>query len=197
MRRFLGHRFFGYGVHDYGIPCQPFGFKSGLYDSDTGLVHFGARWYDPVTGRWISKDPILLAGGLNLYAFCGNDPGNYVDPLGLCEEQPNYPGYWDRYIEHLDHYAIKLDPVWGAGLIAGGVMPKSWASATGGRGPLLGSKDQLTSVLRGFGVAGAGSTLVSGGVAVISTVGVGIGTYNSGVMISGLVYALFPGANGL
>ena len=31
------------------------------------------RWYDPETGRWLSKDPIGLSGGLNLYAFCGND----------------------------------------------------------------------------------------------------------------------------
>jgi hypothetical protein len=39
--------------------------------------------YDPATGRWLSKDPIGISGGLNLYAFCGNDPVNYVDPSGL------------------------------------------------------------------------------------------------------------------
>ncbi len=65
---------------------QPFGFQSGLHDPDTGLVQFRARWYDPSTGRWLSKDPILLEGGLNLYAFCGNDPVNFTDPWGLCEE---------------------------------------------------------------------------------------------------------------
>ena len=59
------------------------GFQSGLYDPDTALVQFGARWYDPATGRWLSKDPILLKGGLNLYVFCGNDPVNAVDPWGL------------------------------------------------------------------------------------------------------------------
>ena len=65
---------------------QPFGFQSGLYDADTSLVQFGARWYDAASGRWLSKDPILLEGGLNLYVFCGNDPVNYCDPSGLCEE---------------------------------------------------------------------------------------------------------------
>jgi hypothetical protein len=41
------------------------------------------RWYDPVTGRFISKDPIGISGGLNEYVFCGNNPVNFVDPFGL------------------------------------------------------------------------------------------------------------------
>ena len=64
---------------------QPFGFQGGLYDPDTGLVEFGCRWYDAETGRWISKDPIGLEGGWNVYAFCDNDPVNRTDPTGLCE----------------------------------------------------------------------------------------------------------------
>ena len=63
---------------------QPFGFAGGLYDQDTGFVHFGARDYDPLTGRWISKDPVLFAGGdANLYGYVLNDPINGYDPLGL------------------------------------------------------------------------------------------------------------------
>ncbi len=69
---------------------QPFGFAGGLYDADTGLVHFGARDYDPVVGRWITKDPILFRGGqLNLYAYVGNDPVNNIDPSGLCVTAAN------------------------------------------------------------------------------------------------------------
>ena len=46
------------------------------------LYNFRARWYDSGIGRWLSKDPIGLEGGLNLYVFCGNDPVNFVDPNG-------------------------------------------------------------------------------------------------------------------
>ena len=48
----------------------------------TGLANFRMRWYDAVTGRWLSKDPIGLSGGLNLYAFCEGDPINQLDCMG-------------------------------------------------------------------------------------------------------------------
>jgi RHS repeat-associated protein len=41
------------------------------------------RYYDPETGRYISADPIGLAGGMNLYAYVGSDPVNWIDPWGL------------------------------------------------------------------------------------------------------------------
>jgi RHS repeat-associated protein len=61
---------------------QPFGFAGGLYEPDTGLVRFGARDYDPETGRWTTKDPVRFEGGLNLYEYGASDPVNRVDPAG-------------------------------------------------------------------------------------------------------------------
>jgi len=57
------------------------------YDQETGLYHMGARYYDPVLGRWLSEDPAGIAGGTNLYTYAGNDPVNGRDPSGLytCE----------------------------------------------------------------------------------------------------------------
>ena len=50
----------------------------------TGLYYVRARWYDPHLGRFVSEDPIGLAGGLNVYAYVGNSPLNGTDPSGLC-----------------------------------------------------------------------------------------------------------------
>jgi RHS repeat-associated protein len=60
------------------------------------MANYGFRYYDPVTGRWPSRDPIEESGGLNLYALVGNDPINSWDYLGWAREQPfdwhhNYP----------------------------------------------------------------------------------------------------------
>ncbi len=61
----------------------PHGFAGGLFDSDTGLVRFGARDYDPRIGRWTSKDPSLFGGQqTNLYVYTHNDPMSYIDPEG-------------------------------------------------------------------------------------------------------------------
>jgi RHS repeat-associated protein len=63
---------------------QPFGFAGGLYEQSTGLTRFGARDYDPITGRWTSKDPIGFAGrDPNLFGYVLQDPVNLVDIDGL------------------------------------------------------------------------------------------------------------------
>ena len=57
-------------------------FQGREWSAATGLINFRMRWYDAETGRWLSKDPIGLSGGLNLYAFCCNNPMNRIDPFG-------------------------------------------------------------------------------------------------------------------
>ena len=75
---------FGSITSDTNPGFQPFGFAGGLYDQDTKLVRFGARDYNPSTGRWTAKDPIRFAGGdTNLYGYVLDDPVNRIDPKGL------------------------------------------------------------------------------------------------------------------
>jgi uncharacterized protein RhaS with RHS repeats len=49
----------------------------------TGFLYYGYRFYDPLTGRWPSRDPIGERGGLNLYGFIGNNGVGKWDYLGL------------------------------------------------------------------------------------------------------------------
>ena len=62
-------------------------FQGREFSAATGLTNFRMRWYDSVTGRWLSKDPIGLNGGLNLYAFCDGNPMSGIDSYGLCSSE--------------------------------------------------------------------------------------------------------------
>ncbi|MCZ7651704.1 MAG: RHS repeat-associated core domain-containing protein [Thermoanaerobaculia bacterium] len=77
---------------DTNLGWQPFGFAGGLYDADTGLVRFGWRDYDPVAGRWTSKDPIGFHGlQANLFTYLSSGPLNASDSNGLQGARPGRP----------------------------------------------------------------------------------------------------------
>lgn len=56
------------------------------FDNFTNLYYYRARWYDGNLGRFISEDPIGLAGGVNLYGSVGNNPLGATDSMGLSPE---------------------------------------------------------------------------------------------------------------
>jgi RHS repeat-associated protein len=61
---------------------NPFRFQGQYFDEETGLHYNRYRYYDPHSGRFVSKDPIGLAGGTNSHAYAPNAL-QWVDPLGL------------------------------------------------------------------------------------------------------------------
>jgi RHS repeat-associated protein len=67
-------------------------FTSREYDVESGLYFYRARYYDPEVGRFISRDPLGIREGLNQYAYVGNNPANWRDPMGTQKKR----GRWDR-----------------------------------------------------------------------------------------------------
>ena len=71
----------------YVTDDNPFRYNGQYHDDETGLIYLRNRYYDPEVGRFITEDPVK--SGANWYAYCYNDPVNFVDPWGNIRE----PGY--------------------------------------------------------------------------------------------------------
>ena len=69
---------------------------TGRENDGTGLYYYRARYYSPATHRFISEDPIGLAGGINGYGYVGGNPVSRIDPLGLSwlDNQGRNPSWW-------------------------------------------------------------------------------------------------------
>ena len=62
---------------------NPWRFQTKYLDEETGLYYFGKRYYDPITGQWLSREILGESESPNLYTLTGNDPINHVDVKGL------------------------------------------------------------------------------------------------------------------
>jgi RHS repeat-associated protein len=80
---------FGNLTDSTGSISNSFGYTAREFDAETGLYFYRARYYDPSLGRFLSEDPIDFGGGVNFYAYVGNNPVNYIDPFGLCQLTPS------------------------------------------------------------------------------------------------------------
>jgi RHS repeat-associated protein len=81
------------GNWEYAHDC-PIRFQGQWFDHESGLHYNRYRYYDPTNARYISPDPIGLAGGTNLYAYVQN-PVSWIDPFGLsdskCKDDDDLP----------------------------------------------------------------------------------------------------------
>jgi len=75
------------------ISCSRSVYRAEQYDSDLGLYYLRARYYNPLTGRFLSRDPedgkIKIPATMHKYLYVGGDPVNKIDPKGrmLVEEE--------------------------------------------------------------------------------------------------------------
>ena len=75
------------GCEELDVLYNPFKFKGYFYDGETGFYYLKARYYAPIIGKFISMDSIdymhiKSLNGVNLYAYCNNNPIMYADPSG-------------------------------------------------------------------------------------------------------------------
>jgi RHS repeat-associated protein len=105
----------GLGFAEAGTPTSAGG----------GYVYLRNRWYDPQTGRFLSQDPIGLAGGVNLYAYAGNNPASFSDPFGLCP-----PEWMCMAMRAAANFAINHPKAaeWVDGFVSTLFDPKTWAN---------------------------------------------------------------------
>jgi RHS repeat-associated protein len=96
---------YGRAINAYGsYGSYPLGFSGQYTDWETGLIYYGRRYYNPKHGRFINRDPIEEAGGLNLYGFVGNNPLNARDVLGLGEELGGAPSWVQSTLKQMFDY---------------------------------------------------------------------------------------------
>jgi RHS repeat-associated protein len=62
---------------------QHWAFTARFLDEETGLMYYRARMYDPGTGRFLQRDPLVAAGVMPAYEYCSSCPIDRADPLGL------------------------------------------------------------------------------------------------------------------
>ena len=118
-------------------------FQGREWSAVTGLINFRMRWYDAVTGRWLSKDPIGLSGGLNLYVFCGVDPANGVDAFGA---KSNIPIPGTHYVGRVETLPIQNIPnVWHVDVEYPRTGAKVWSGVFNGDGEYIGGREGYSS----------------------------------------------------
>ena len=74
---------------------NPFRYRGYYYDSETGLYYLNSRYYDPVIGRFVNADGLVVAGdgmlSSNMYLYCQNNPICCVDPTGALGSFFDFP----------------------------------------------------------------------------------------------------------
>jgi RHS repeat-associated protein len=109
-------------LDSYSLEVNPANFSlftGKMLTEETGLVYFGARWYDPEIGRFISHDP--EEDGENWYSYCENDPINYVDPDGRLSLR-GWGILWGGLKLGFKQYALKTAADVATGIVIGSAM---------------------------------------------------------------------------
>jgi len=154
---------FGETTQTFGDPSlyNPYRWTGQQFDPEAGpggLYFLRNRSYSPKIARFLTRDPIMYAGGSNLYAYCGNDPINYYDPSGLFWQELGFVGG-----KVLEGIGLGLTLAGGVASATGKAITIGGLTITPGTGP-----GGLALAGGGATVSAAGDTAVIGGLALTS-----------------------------
>ena len=134
----------GYGARN------PFRYRGYYFDTDLNMYYLMTRYYDPRTGRFINADNLnylepQTINGLNLYAYCGNNPIMCIDPMGTEVEENCYRDETD-----LDNQ------IWNSGAgVGGGTVPRGTSTSQNG-----GNARSANTTQNGSHLVGANGTKI-------------------------------------
>src|SRR5207248_4129286 len=83
-----------------------------------GKNYVRARWYDPVTGTWLTPDPLGYHDSSNLYAYAGGDPVNGRDPTGLlCDKRKGESIFSLDYLKRCSEDVMNVQQAFGEQIV--------------------------------------------------------------------------------
>ncbi len=160
---------FGQLSSSTGSVANPFQYvgRDGVMSDGSGLDFMRARFYSPTDGRFVTRDPLGLAGGTNIYRYAGNAPVNFIDPSGMQDWTPS----WDPWRGH-PYRGIRIpEPeVFGPGGTSGtGGAPTEPVVEVYGPSGAAGAGGAARGVGGAAGAAGAGGA--GGGLSALQAAG--------------------------
>ena len=166
---------------------NPYAYTGRIWEQETGLYDYRARYYSPETGRFLSEDPIgFLAGDFNNYRYVKDNPLIFVDPYGLFSHECFYKiiSRGDAFVQWTGGLIVGVDKSaaqkrWiGYGLItiAGGVLILDTAAAAGAGLIVNGAIILSASAVKGIGIGVGLGGLSSFGIGLF-----GYGDSNGGI----------------
>ena len=130
-----------------------------------GLLLLGQRYYEPHLGRFVTRDPLGYEGGINLYAYCGNNPVMNIDPSGLFDFTIGGFEFTNSVVsDGLKTGAAAVGYEFSGGLVGGGYRNHE---GFGGALHLAQGADVILTFVDGVGIVSKAGKFIKGGRATI------------------------------